>query len=135
MAPRPSLPSSAKKRKQSDSISEENVAARIQLLEQRLIESVAAKSSLNPLADLLDIAHNTPDAQVLSKAIWALYRVYVVVIKNGALLNVAGSDEARAVRAWLQEKLNGYVKLLVGLMKDEETVLRVRSLFIDEFLH
>lgn len=125
MAPRPSLPTSSKKRKNGNDTAVDDVAASIQLLEGQLIAAVSAKSSLNALADLLDIARTTTDAQVLSKAIYALYRVFVVVITNNLLLNVSGNDEARTVREWIQEKLRGYVELLTGLLKDEESMLKV----------
>ena len=125
MAPRSSLPPSSKKRKHADSSDEEKVTAKVATIEAQLIKAATAKSSLNPLADLLDLALNATEAQILSKTIWALYRVFVVVITNDLLLNVAGSEESKAVRLWLQEKLNSYVKLLVGLMKDEEEVLKV----------
>jgi U3 small nucleolar RNA-associated protein 19 len=126
MAPRSSLPPSHKKRKHSDHNDYEKAALKIVQLEKQITEAVASKSSLNPLVDLLDIAHNTVDAQTASKGIWALYRVFVVIMTHDLLLNVSGSDESQAVRVWLQEKLNAYVTLLVGLMKDEEPALKVR---------
>lgn len=126
MAPRSSLPS--KKRKHaSDALSSTDTTSTIETLEAQLIAAVSNKASLNPLADLLDIARNAVDAQLLSKAVYALYRVFVVVITNGLLLNTAGSDETKAVRAWIQEKLRAYVDLLTGLLKDEESVLKVRG--------
>ena len=126
MAPRSSLPQSSKKRKSdSDAHSSSDVASRIQSLEQQIVAAVSSKSSLNPLADLLDLARSTSDPQTLSKAIYALYRVFVVIITNGLLLSVSGSDETRAVRSWIQDRLHGYVELLTGLLKDEESILRV----------
>lgn len=130
MAPRPSLPTSKKRKHASDGT---DATSSIKSLEDQLIGAVASKSSLNPLADLLDIARNAADPQLLSKAIYALYRVFVVIITNGLLLNVAGSDETKAVRAWIQEKLNSYVELLTGLLKDEESVLKVR--YLNSTLH
>lgn len=124
MAPRASLPS--KKRKHAEESSQEPAAVKnIKSLEDQLVAAVSHKSSLNPLADLLDIARSTVDPQVLSKAIYALYRVFVVIITNGLLLNVAGSDETRAVRTWLQEKLHNFVELLTALLADEESILKV----------
>ncbi|KAI0091728.1 ribosome biogenesis protein Noc4 [Irpex rosettiformis] len=130
MAPRSSLPSSSKKRKHAGSSDEEKLLAKITTLEARLIDAVTSKSSLNPLADLLDVAYNTLEAQALSKTIWALYRVFVVVISNDLLLNIVGSEESKVVRIWLQEKLNSYVKLLVGLMKDDDGTLKTSALKI-----
>lgn len=127
MAPRPSLPTSSKKRKNGNDNVVDDIAASIQSLEEQLIAAISAKFSLNALADLLDIARTTTDAQLLSKAIYALYRVFVVIITNNLLLNVSGNDEARTVREWIQEKLRGYVGLLTGLLKDEESMLKVRE--------
>ena len=124
MAPR-SLPASKKRKLSSEVNVSSDVTATVKSLEDQLIAAVSNKASLNPLADLLDIARTTADAQLLSKAIYALYRVFVVVISNGLLLNVAGSDETKAVRAWIQEKLRAYVDLLTGLLKDEESLLKV----------
>ena len=130
MAPRVSLPTSSKKRKHAaDAPTSSDTASVIKLLEEQLITAVSAKSSLNPLADLLDIARSASDSGILSKAIYALYRVFVVIAANGLLLTVAGSDETKAVRAWLQEKLHSYVELLTGLLKDEESILKVRDQF------
>lgn len=127
MAPRQSLPSSSKKRK---NIIESDVSAdaltSIHSLEELITAAISSKSSLNPLTDLLDVARNTEDAQTLSKAIYALYRVFVVIVTNGLLLNASGSDETRAVREWIQERLHAYVELLVGLLKDDESILKVR---------
>ncbi|KAI0704327.1 ribosome biogenesis protein Noc4 [Cytidiella melzeri] len=130
MAPQSSLPSTTKKRKRGNHADTGKDLAKIAALETQLIEAATSKSSLNSLVDLLDTAYNAVDQQVLAKAVWALYRVFVVVITSGLLLNCAGSDESRAVRAWLQERLNGYVKLLTGLMQDEETALRTSALRI-----
>ena len=78
MAPRPSLPT--KKRKlNSDASSSTDVASNIKTIEDQLIAAVANKASLNPLADLLDIARSAVDAQLLSKAIYALYRVFLII--------------------------------------------------------
>ncbi len=127
MAPRSSLPTSSKKRK-GDAVEDELYASIQQFEEQLVAAASSSKSSLNPLADLLDIAVNATDAQALSKAVYALYRVFVVIITNGLLLNVAGNDEARAVRAWIQVKLNAYTRLLTGLLKDEDSTVKVRTI-------
>ncbi|KAF7790030.1 hypothetical protein EIP86_000979 [Pleurotus ostreatoroseus] len=130
MAPRSSLPTSSKKRKKDGTNVAEESAASIQSLEEQLITAVSAKSSLNGLSDLLDIAQTTTDPQVLSKAVYALYRVFVVVITNNLLLNVSGNDEARTVRDWIQGRLRAYVELLTGLLKDEESILKTSALNI-----
>ena len=108
-----------KTRTQDDSIS---------ALETRLTAAVAANGSLNPLADLLDIARNDSGVVSCSKAIYALYRVFVVIIAHGLLLRTDnGADEGQAaVRAWLHEKFDGYVSLLAELLSDDEDTLKVR---------
>ncbi|KAJ3534709.1 hypothetical protein NM688_g7095 [Phlebia brevispora] len=130
MAPRSSLPTSSKKRKSNSDNASDSTSATIKSLEEQLIAAVSSKSSLNALADLLDITSNEADAQTVFKAIYALYRVFVVIITNGLLLNVSGTDETRTVREWLQEKLRSYVELLTGLLKDEESMLKTSSLKI-----
>ncbi|KAJ7645611.1 CBF/Mak21 family-domain-containing protein [Mycena polygramma] len=124
--PAPSLPPPSKKRKiQKDS----ELVKSIQRLEEQLTAAVAANTSLNPLADLLELAFNASDAQDTSKAIYALYRVAVVIITSGKLAN-GGDDAAKVVKAWIWDKLNSYVDFLCGLLKDEEKLLRISSLQI-----
>jgi U3 small nucleolar RNA-associated protein 19 len=117
-----SLPPSAKKRKAGVPTTEKELA-RIAELESALTAAVASAGSLNPLADLLATATSASDAQVVLKAVYALYRIFVLAI-NGGRLN-AGGDEGKVVRTWIWERLNGYVDLLCGLLKDDEKTLRV----------
>ena len=121
-------------RSSTQSHEKEDDHADIASLEKELIAAVSSKASLNRLADLVDLAYHSSDAQVLLKAVYALYRVFVVVISNNLLLNVAGSDESRAVRTWLQEKLNSFVSLLTSLLKDENSILKVRLAFHTRYL-
>jgi len=98
----------------------------LQQLEADLSRAAATNGSLNQLADLLDIATATNVPQDTSKAIYALYRVFVLVITSDKL--VLGSDDAaKAVKTWLWDRLNAYVEYLGGLLKDEEESLRVCS--------
>ncbi|KAJ7069994.1 CBF/Mak21 family-domain-containing protein [Mycena amicta] len=121
-----SLPPPAKKRKiQKDS----DFVKSLQTLEEQLTAAATANASLNPLADLLELALGTEDAQDTSKAIYALYRVFVVIISGGKL-NTGGDEAAKIVRAWIWERLNAYVDFLCGLLKDEEKVLRTSALQI-----
>ncbi|KAH7913993.1 CBF/Mak21 family-domain-containing protein [Hygrophoropsis aurantiaca] len=117
-----SLPPPAKKRKIGDGPS-------VKKLEEQLTSAVANSSSLNPLADLLELAHSATDAKDMSKAVYALYRVFVIIITNGKLV-YGGDDAAKAVRKWIWERLDSYVELLVGLLQDEEAALRKSSLEI-----
>ena len=118
----PSLPSKKRKTRETD-----DTVRTVQDLEKQLTSAVSNGSSLNPLADLLDIALATENPAHLSKAIYALYRVFVVVITNGLLSGPDRTEEAKAVRAWLLERLHTFVDFLASLMKDEELTLRVRN--------
>ena len=96
----------------------------LQQLEADLSRAAATNGSLNQLADLLDLATATNVPQDTSKAIYTLYRVFVLVITGDKL--VLGSDDAaRAVKTWLWDRLNAYVGYLGSLLKDEEESLRV----------
>ncbi|RDX45466.1 CBF-domain-containing protein [Lentinus brumalis] len=121
----PSLPSKKRKTREAD-----DTLRTIQDLEKQLTTAVSNGSSLNPLADLLDIALDTESHAHLSKAIYALYRVFVVIITNGLLSGPDRTEEAKAVRAWLFERLHSFVDLLASLLKDEETSLKISSLDI-----
>jgi len=59
---------------------------------------------LNPLADLLALAQNLEDPHDTSKAVYALYRVFVVVITNGKLA-LGGDETAKVVKAWIWDRL------------------------------
>lgn len=119
-----SLPPPSKRRKvQKDSALDQS----IQQLEADLTYAIANNASLNPLADLVDLTTTTKSPQDTSKAIYALYRVFVVVISNDKL-GLDGDDAAKVVKAWLWDRLNIYVDYLGSLLKDEERTLRVSSL-------
>lgn len=93
-------------------------------LELQITAAVASNTSLNPLSDLLDIAQNASDARDTSKAVYSLYRVFVVIISSNKLAP-GGGVAAKVVRKWVWERLDAYVNLLLGLMQDEEPTLRV----------
>ncbi|KAJ7043875.1 CBF/Mak21 family-domain-containing protein [Mycena alexandri] len=124
--PAPSLPPPSKKRKiQNDS----GFTKSIQRLEEQVISAAAANTSLNPLADILELAFTADDAQDTSKAIYALYRVFVILITGGKL-TTGGDEAAKVVKAWIWDRLNSYVDFLCGLLKDEEKLLRISALQI-----
>ncbi|KAI0648198.1 ribosome biogenesis protein Noc4 [Trametes meyenii] len=128
MPARPSsLASSPKKRKGREA---DDTVRAIQDLEKQLTAAVSSGSSLNPLADLLDIALSADTAVQLSKALYALYRVFVIVISRGLLSGPDASEEAKAVRAWLVDRLHAFTDLLTGLLTDEESSLRISALDI-----
>ncbi|KAK2464494.1 hypothetical protein APHAL10511_003473 [Amanita phalloides] len=123
-----SLPSPSKKRKVEDKT---DFATSTKRLEDELTRAISNDTSLNSLADLLDHALITAhdDAQKTSKAIYALYRVFVLLITHKKF-SLAGDEAGKVVKAWLWEQLNTYVEFLGGLMKDEEKTLRVSFRFV-----
>ncbi|KAJ7075860.1 CBF/Mak21 family-domain-containing protein [Mycena belliarum] len=124
--PAPSLPPPSKKRKiQKDS----EFVKSVERLESQLTSAAAANGSLNPLADLLNLALGAGEAHDTSKAIYALYRVFVVIITGGKLAS-GGDEAAKLVKGWIWERLNLYVDFLCGLLKDEEKLLRISALQI-----
>ncbi|KAG6845195.1 hypothetical protein H0H87_012522 [Tephrocybe sp. NHM501043] len=121
-----SLPPPNKKRKvQEDS----KTIALIQRLEAELTHAVSTNSSLNPLADLLDLALATENASEASKAIYALYRVFVLII-SADKMGLGGDEAVKVVKTWLWDRLNVYVDFLGGLLKDQEKTLRTSALQI-----
>lgn len=97
----------------------------VKSLETQLTSAVTENGSLNPLADLLILAYGSSDAREMSKAVYSVYRVFVLIITRGMLVH-GGDATAKLVRKWIWEKLDSYVELLVGLLQDEEPALRVR---------
>jgi U3 small nucleolar RNA-associated protein 19 len=126
----PSLPA-LKKRKLSRSSS---LVSSIQQLETRLTEAVSSNASLNPLVDLLKIVDDAEDAEDVLKGIYAVYRVFVLMLGSGGYSLGGQGGEGKVVRAWIWERLGGYVDYLVGLLKDDEKALRV-GLFYLILLH
>jgi U3 small nucleolar RNA-associated protein 19 len=124
-APVRSLPPPSKKRKLNQ---ESGLTHSVVQLEAELTSAVSKNASLNPLADLLDLTLKSKGPKDTSKAIYALYRVFVLIITNDKL-GLGGDDAARIVKTWLWERLNTYVDYLGGLLKDEEKTLRVSSRF------
>lgn len=120
-----SLPPPSKRRKVQENT---GLAQSIKLLEEDLTSAATNNGSLNPLADLLDVALKASGPQETSKAIYAIYRVFVFIITNNKLA-LDGDDAAKVVKAWIWERMNAYVEFLGGLLKDEEKILRVSGIF------
>jgi U3 small nucleolar RNA-associated protein 19 len=97
----------------------------IKQLEADLTDAINQNGSLNSLADLVALTKRCESAEDTSKAIYALYRVSVLLATGGRLFG-DGEESGKLVRAWLWEQLNTYVDVLSGLLKDEEKSLRVR---------
>ncbi|PPR02866.1 hypothetical protein CVT24_002291 [Panaeolus cyanescens] len=122
----PSLPPASKRRK---IVKQNDFAASLKALEDKVTEAVAKNGSLNPLADLLELMYGATDAHDTSKGIYAAYRVFVIIIANGKL-GLGGDDAAKVVKAWIWERLQAYVDFLGGLLQDEEKFLRTSALQI-----
>lgn len=125
MPPR-SLPPPAKKQKRKHTEAQDEVERLEGLL------TTAAQStptgSLNPLADLLILAESSSAPQDLSRAVYALYRVWVILINGGKMSPSADEgEEAKVVRGWLWDRMSAYQDILVGLLADSEGALRVRT--------
>jgi len=118
-----SLPPPSKKRKTQKDVN----AAKIKQLEDEITTAVVKNSSLNSLADLLALAYSLEDPHDTSKIIYALYRVFVVIITNNKL-GLGGDEAAKVVKAWIWERLQSYMDFLGSLLQDDEKFLRVRIL-------
>ncbi|KAH9994722.1 CBF/Mak21 family-domain-containing protein [Russula vinacea] len=92
----------------------------VKVLEDKLTESIAENASLNLLADLTALAASLDDPHSVLKAIYACYRVFVLLISKGCLSNPT-DEQAIIVRTWIFERLDEYVRLLCGLLQDEES--------------
>lgn len=97
----------------------------IKELEDNIKDSISSNASLNRLADLISLTVSLHNPQSVLKAIYACYRVFVLLISKGCLEN-STSEQEKLVRAWILERLDEYVRFLTGLLKDEESLLRVR---------
>ena len=117
-----SLPPPTKRRKTQKDASH---LQSIKQLEDNLHNSVTKNESLNSLADLLELAYTVEDPHDTSKAIYALYRVFVIIISNNNL-ELGGDEAAKVVKAWIWERFQSYVDFLGSLLQDEEKFLRVR---------
>ena len=116
-----SLPPPTKRRKTQKDASR---SQSIKRLEDDLHDSATKNDSLNSLADLLELAYTVDDPHDTSKAIYALYRVFVVIISNNKL-DLGGDEAAKVVKAWIWERFQSYVDFLGSLLQDEEKFLRV----------
>lgn len=102
--------------------------ADIERIEETLVSSLSQSASLNPLADLTNLAATLTDSHDLHKAIYALYRVFVLIIDSNRLCGTSGEgEEAKVVRSWLNERLAEYTTLLCGCLRNDQKAIRVRS--------
>lgn len=118
-----SLPPPSKKRKTT-----KDFVSRVKQLEEELTYAIAKNASLNSLADLLALAYDAEDPHDTSKAVYALYRVFVIIISNNKL-GISGDEAAKVVKAWIWDRLQAYVDFLGSLLQDDEKFLRVSTHF------
>jgi U3 small nucleolar RNA-associated protein 19 len=101
----------------------------IKELEDNITASISSNASLNRLADLISLTASLHNPQSVLKAIYACYRVFVLLISKGCLES-STSEQEKLVRVWILERLDEYVRFLTGLLKDEESLLRTSALNI-----
>jgi U3 small nucleolar RNA-associated protein 19 len=109
----------------------DNAVSQVVRIAHEVTVALNESTSLNPLADLISLLHSSSDPLVSHKAIYAVYRIFVLVISSGRLK--AGTDqpdEVNIVRTWLVERLEEYIDLLCGFLKDDQEPLRVCLLLI-----
>lgn len=95
-------------------------------LEKRITEALSSNASLNPIVDLLNTVSTASDAEVTLKAMFALYRVFTLVIQKGILSSVPDEDaDRKAVRLWTSSKLDAFTSVLCDLLSSSEKTLRV----------
>jgi U3 small nucleolar RNA-associated protein 19 len=96
----------------------------IKELENKLTDSISSNSSLNSLADLTSLAASLNEPNSVLKAIYACYRIFVLLTSKGYLMNPT-DEQTNVVRTWIFERLDENVRFLCGLLQDEESLLRV----------
>lgn len=127
LPPPKSLPSSSSNSKSAS-------LAKIISLESTLLSN---PNDPNPLLPLLSLSRDG-DAEVVHKAIWALYRVFCRIILGETYLKGFGQQEKaggeaiagqggekQVVKRWVEERFWDWEEVLVGLLRDGEPNLRV----------
>ncbi|EJC98214.1 CBF-domain-containing protein [Fomitiporia mediterranea MF3/22] len=123
----------ARKRKSSANGSRHDgsTAKSIKDLEDAVSAALTSNASLNPLSDLLKTAASPEDSDVALKAMFALYRLFILISQKGILSAQDDEDAGRkTVRAWIIARLDSFTDLLCGLLQYEEKTLRLSALRI-----
>ncbi|KAF8576410.1 ribosome biogenesis protein Noc4 [Ramaria rubella] len=104
---------------------------KIEHLEQTLTSALAKSASLNSLADFTDLASSLSESPDLHKAIYALYRVFILIIDSGRFCghNEEG-EQAKLVRSWLNERLAEYTTVLCKCLSNDQKGIRTSALEI-----
>lgn len=104
------------------SVSVDHVAS----LEAAVADAISKGASLNALADLLAVAADVEaEADSVLKAVFALYRLFTLILKKGYMTIGPEEEASRKVRTWIIARLATFAEVLCGLLADEETTLRV----------
>lgn len=96
--------------------------------ENTVAAALTSNASLNPLANLLHIASSSSDADVVLKAVFSLYRLFILITQKGIFTVHDDEDiERKTVRNWVAARLDTFADMLCTLLQDEEKTLRVRD--------
>ncbi|KLO13713.1 CBF-domain-containing protein [Schizopora paradoxa] len=121
----------------SKASSSKDPIAEVVRLEKLVEDALASNTSLNPIADLLLIASDTEgEDEVVVKAIFALYRIFVQIARKNLLVTTEKQDteteedkaQRSVIRSWISGKLDAFSELLCSLLKDEDKSIRASSL-------
>ena len=99
---------------------------RIGDLESQLATAISHNGTLNPMVDLLQLTFRSRYPDEVSHGIYALYRLFIMIITNGKWkLTGDVGEEGRVIRNWIWERLHDFSDFLTKLLQDEEKSLRV----------
>ncbi|KAG8985991.1 hypothetical protein FRB90_004314, partial [Tulasnella sp. 427] len=100
----------------------------VKQLESAIASAIRDGTSLNPYADLVDLASSSSEPKTVHSAVYAAYRVTVQLAQAGKLNGQkAASEDAELVRKWLDARVSDFTDFLVGLINDEEKALRMAA--------
>ena len=115
------------KRRKGDDESQDALK-KIVKLEEDLTTAIQDGSSLNALAALLTAAKRSIDhPQRLHKALYALYRVFSLLIAEQRFHSARPSEQEMVVRKWLLQRLDQFLDFLPTLFESSEPLISVRS--------
>lgn len=116
------------KRRKIDAHETEDGFNQIEKLEQDLKTAIETSSSLNSLADLLKEAKkHKKQPQILHKAIYALYRIFSLLVSGNYYHSQSKpSEKELVVRRWLVERLDQYLDFISSLSEHNEPTISVR---------
>lgn len=131
------MPLRPSKRRKVDDDATDSVK-KIVKLEEDLKRAIEDGSSLNALADLLAEAKKSvdqPHAERLHKAIYALYRVFSLLISDERFHSSSRrtSEEDLIVRKWLMQRLDQYLNFLSTLFVHPEPLISVRASIFTQY--